>query len=95
MVFVLIGVLMIAGNLFGVGPTANWNWEFLGDAWKFALPFIAAAFWWAWSDASGLTKRRAMRKDDERKQDRRDRGIEQMGLGHLHRGRDGRRRSKR
>jgi small Trp-rich protein len=92
---VVIGVLMIAGNLAGVGPTAKWNWEFTGDVWKFALPFVAAAFWWAWADASGLSKRRAMRKDEERKIDRRDRNIDAMGLGHLHKHRDGRKRAKR
>ncbi len=94
MAFVLIGVLMIAGNLFEIGPTSTWNWEFSGDLWKFAVPFGLAAAWWAWSDASGLSKRRAMQKDAERKQDRLDRNVDAMGLGHLQRDREGRRRGK-
>ena len=94
MLFVVIGVLMIAGNLLGYGPTSAWNWEMSGDLWKFAIPFILAAGWWAWSDASGLSKRRAMRRDAERRQDRLDRNIDAMGLGHLHKHRDGKTRQK-
>lgn len=94
MAFVLIGVLMVAGNLLGYGPTASWNFEAGGDLWKFAAPFLLAIAWWMWSDASGLSKRRAMRKDDEAKQDRRDRNIDAMGLGHLHKHRDGKTRQK-
>ena len=95
MLFVLIGVLMIVGNLAGYGPTAKWNWDFMGDFWKFAVPFVVAAFWWAWADGSGLTKRRAMRRDEDRKVDRRDRNIDAMGLGHLHKHRNGRKGVKR
>jgi len=87
--FVFIGIALIVCNFAGIGPMASWNWDLTGDFWKFAVPFVVAAFWWAWSDASGLTKRRAMQRDDQRKRDRRDRNIDAMGLGHLHRHRDG------
>ena len=93
--FALVGIALIVCNFAGWGPMAHWTWEVSGDLWKFALPFVLAAFWWAWSDASGLTKRRAMVRDEKRKQDRRDRNIDAMGLGHLHRHRDGRTRPKR
>jgi small Trp-rich protein len=92
--FVLVGVVMVVCNLADVGPMGKWNWDLTGDLWKLALPFVLAAIWWAWSDASGLSKRRAMNKDAERKQDRRDRNIDAMGLGHLHRHRDGKTRPK-
>ena len=94
MAFVLIGLAMIGCHFMGWGPMAAWNWEFSGDLWKFCAPFFAAAVWWIWSDASGLTKRRAMARDAERKQDRRDRNIDAMGLGHLHKHRDGKTRPK-
>ena len=58
-------------------------------------PFALALVWWMFSDSSGLTKRRAMERDDRRKQDRRDRNIDAMGLGYLHRKRDGTMGSKR
>jgi small Trp-rich protein len=94
MVFVLVGIALIACNLLGYGPMAAWNWDISGDLWKFAVPFALAAAWWTWSDASGLSKRRAMQKDTERKQDRLDRNVDALGLGHLQKGREGRRRVK-
>jgi len=94
MLFVLIGVILVACNLFDIGPMAAWNWELTGDLWKFALPFVLATVWWIWSDVSGWTKRKAMQRDDERKRDRQDRNIDAMGLGHLHKHRDGKRRPK-
>jgi len=81
MVFIIVGVILIALRIAGVSPMADWNLEFFGDLWKFALPFILALVWWAWSDASGLTKRREMQKDEERKADRRRRTIDNLGLG--------------
>jgi len=85
---VLVGVVLIVCNLAGIGPMAGWTWSLTGDLWKFCVPFAIAAAWWLWADASGLTKRRAMRRDDQRKIDRRERNIEAMGLGHLHKRRD-------
>jgi small Trp-rich protein len=84
MVFIIIGVGMLIAHIFGWGPMAEWQFDKPLDLLKFSAPFIAAVVWWLWSDASGLSKRRAMQRDAERKQDRRDRNIEAMGLGHLH-----------
>jgi small Trp-rich protein len=84
MLFVLIGVGVLVCHFLGVGPMAAWEFDKAGDLLKFCVPFIAAVVWWIWSDASGLTKRRAMARDEQRKIDRRDRNIEAMGLGHLH-----------
>ena len=36
--------------------------------------------WWAWADATGYTKRKAMEKMDKRKQDRLDRQREALGI---------------
>ena len=94
MLFVLIGVALIVCNIAGWGPMANWSWGSMGDVAKFGAPFVLAAVWWTFADSSGLTKRRAMRRDDERKQDRRDRNIDALGLGHLHKHRDGKTRPK-
>lgn len=95
MLFILIGVALIVCNFAGWGPMASWQWDSLWDVFKFSLPFLLALAWWLFSDTSGLTKRRAMERDDERKQDRRDRNIDAMGLGYLHRRRDGSMGSKR
>ena len=80
MVFVVIGVVLIALNLAGFGPTAAWNWEFTGDLWKFCVPFILAALWWTWADKSGLDKRREMEKMEKRKQDRRKDNLAALGF---------------
>jgi small Trp-rich protein len=81
MLFILVGVALIVLRIAGVSPMADWNLEFLGDLWKFVLPFALALAWWAWSDASGMTKRREMQRDDERKAERRARNIDNLGLG--------------
>lgn len=74
MVFVILGILLLAARLAGLGLVAEWSW------WVFALPFGAAALWWAISDATGATQRRAMRKMEERKEERRQRAMDQLGL---------------
>jgi small Trp-rich protein len=94
MAFVLVGIALIVCNLMGWGPVGAWTWELHGDLWKFVLPFALATAWWIWADASGLSKRRAMTRDADRKRDRLDRNIDAMGLGHLHKHRDGRTREK-
>ena len=81
MFFIIIGVLLIALRIAGVSPMANWNLDLFGDLWKLVLPFVLGLVWWAWSDASGWTKRREMEKDDERRAERRARNIDNLGMG--------------
>lgn len=69
--FVILGVLLIALHFAGIGPPAQWNWEFTGDVWKFAAPFVAALVWWGVSDATGRTRRLAMKKEQDKAQARR------------------------
>jgi len=80
MFFVIVGVVIIALNLLGIGPIGDWNWNFTGDVWKFTVPFILAALWWAWADKSGLNKRREIEKMEARKRARREDNLEAMGL---------------
>jgi small Trp-rich protein len=94
MFFVIVGVILVVCNLMGWGPMGQWNWELSGDLWKMVLPFVLAIVWWIWSDATGWTKKKAMVRDQQRKQDRLDRNIDAMGLGHLHKHRDGKTRTK-
>jgi small Trp-rich protein len=74
MVFVLIGVLLLVLKLLEVGAVAAWAW------WWVLSPFGVALAWWAWSDASGLTRKREMMRDEERKEARRKRNVENMGM---------------
>lgn len=74
MVFILLGVILVALKLAGLSPVADWSW--------FAVlaPFALAVAWWAWSDSSGRTKRQGMQKDQARKQERRRSLAQGMGL---------------
>ena len=42
-------------------------------------PFGLAVVWWYWADASGYTKRKAMERENLRKQERIDRNKEAIG----------------
>jgi len=57
-----------------IGPVANWSW------WWVLSPFAVAAAWWAWADATGYTKRKAMEKMEQRKKNRIDRHKEALGM---------------
>lgn len=74
MPLVIVGVLLLALKLAEIGPVANWSW------WIILGPFGAAAVWWQIADATGLTKRREMDKMEVRKQERRDRALEALGI---------------
>jgi small Trp-rich protein len=80
MFFVIVGVLIIITNLAGIGPFADWNWNFTGDLWKFCVPFVFALLWWIWADKSGLDKRREIEKMEERKRNRRKENLTALGL---------------
>lgn len=82
MLFVVLGVLLVILNLAGIGPPAHWTWNLFGDLWKFLLPFLLALAWWAWADASGRNKRIEIEKMDQKKQDRRKKNLEALGLVH-------------
>ena len=80
MLFVIIGVVVIALNLAHVGVIGTWNWDASGDLWKFTVPFILAVLWWVWSDKSGLNKRREMERMEKRKADRRRENLVSLGM---------------
>lgn len=69
-----LGIVLVLLKYLEIGPPALWSW------WWVLSPFALAAAWWAWADASGYTKRRAMEKMDARKQARIDRQKDALGL---------------
>ena len=52
----------------------------MGEGRWILLPFGLAVVWWAVSDATGLTQRRAIDKMEARKQQRRERDMKALGL---------------
>ncbi len=70
----LLGVLLILLKYLEIGPVAAWSW------WWVLSPFAVAVAWWAWADATGYTKRKAMEKMDQRKQERINKHKEALGM---------------
>ena len=70
----LLGILLILLKYLEIGPVAAWSW------WWVLSPFAVAVAWWAWADATGYTKRKAMEKMDQRKQDRINKHKEALGM---------------
>ena len=74
--FVLIGVLFLVLRLGG------WVQFHKDDVWAWLIvlsPFGLAIVWWMWSDATGLTQRKAMDAMDARKAERREKAMEALG----------------
>lgn len=69
-----LGLVLVLLKYLEIGPVAVWPW------WWVLVPFALAAAWWAWADATGYTKRRAMEKMDQRKKDRIDRQKDALGM---------------
>ena len=61
-----IGLILLALKFLEIGPVAEWSW------WLCLAPFALAVVWWQWSDSSGYTKKKAMDRENARKQARLD-----------------------
>ncbi len=75
MLFLGLGIILLVLKYLEIGAVAQWSW------WVVLSPFAAAAVWWTWADWSGYTKRKAVARENARKQARIDKSREQLGLG--------------
>ncbi len=75
MYLVILGVILLLLKLLEFGPVGEWSWFVV------LAPFAGAALWWAWADASGYNKRRAMESMEARKAARRQRNMDAIGTG--------------
>lgn len=73
MLFLGLGIIFLLMWWLEIGPVATWSWYIV-----FA-PFGLAIAWWAWADSSGYTKRKAMEKENAKKQARIDKNKEAIG----------------
>jgi small Trp-rich protein len=73
MLFLGIGIILLAMKYLEMGPVAAWSWLIV------LAPFALAVAWWTWADASGYTKRKAMEREDQRRQERLDRAKASIG----------------
>lgn len=74
-----LGIVLLVLKYLEIGPPAHWDW------WMVLLPFAMAAAWWAWADFSGYTRRKAMEREEARRQARVDRNREAIGQGRTRR----------
>lgn len=70
-----IGMVLIVLKYLEIEPVAAWDW------WWVLSPLGAAVAWWAWADWSGYTKKKAMQREDARKQARIDKSRQALGMG--------------
>ncbi len=74
MYFLGLGLILLLMKYLEMDPVAGWSWLVV------LAPFGLAAAWWAWADASGYTRRKAMEREDKRRLDRINKQRDAMGL---------------
>jgi len=74
MYLLLIGIVLLALKYLEVDPVATWTW------WVVLSPLGLAVLWWWWADWSGYTKKKAVEKENARKQARIDKSREALGI---------------
>ncbi|MDO8448245.1 TIGR04438 family Trp-rich protein [Rhodoferax sp.] len=68
-----LGLILLVLKYLEIGPVAAWAW------WIVLAPFGLAILWWTWADASGYTKKKAMERENARRQARIDGNREALG----------------
>lgn len=68
-----IGIVLLVLKYLEIGPVAAWSWLVV------LAPFGLAVAWWAWADATGYTRRKAMEREDKRRQARIDKHRTAIG----------------
>jgi len=74
MLFLGLGIVLLAMKYLQMGPVAAWSW------WVVFAPFGLAVAWWSWADWSGYTKKKAVERENAKKQARIDKSREAMGI---------------
>jgi small Trp-rich protein len=74
MYFLGLGIILLLMKYLEYGAVAQWSWLVV------LAPFGLAVAWWAWADASGYTRRKAMEREDKRRLDRINKQRDAMGL---------------
>jgi small Trp-rich protein len=69
-----LGIVLLAMKYLEMGPVAVWDW------WWVLSPFALAVVWWAWADWSGYTKKKAIERENDRKQARIDKNRQGLGI---------------
>lgn len=73
MYFLGIGLVLLVLKYLAIDPVSAWSW------WIVLSPFALAVLWWAWADGSGYTKKKAVERENARKQARIDKSRAATG----------------
>lgn len=79
MLFLGLGVLLLALKYLEFGIVAQWSW------WVVLAPFALAVVWWTLADYYGYSKRKAVQNEAKRKQARIDKSRADLGLNRTRR----------
>lgn len=74
MFFLMVGVLGLLLKYLEINPVASLSW------WIILSPFGLAVAWWAWADASGYTKRKAVASMEVRAKKRLQKQRDALGI---------------
>ena len=74
--FLILGIALLALNFLGIGAIGRMQWP--SPAWTLLIPFALAALWWWISDATGMTRRRAMAAIDAKREARRRKAMDAL-----------------
>lgn len=69
-----LGLALLVLKYLAVDPVVAWSW------WLVMAPFGLAVAWWAWADSTGYTKRKAMERENRRRDARIDASREALGM---------------
>ena len=72
MYLLILGLGLMVFKYLEIGFVADLSW------WWVLSPFALAVAWWAWADSTGYTKRKAMEREDKRREERRTRTKEAL-----------------
>ena len=73
MYFLGLGLIFLVMKYLQIDPVAQWSWFVV------LAPFGLAMAWWSWADATGYTKRKAMQRENQKRQDRINKSKEALG----------------
>jgi len=74
MYFLALGIILLTMKYMEFGPVAAWDW------WVVLAPFGLATVWWWWADWSGYTKKKAVERENDKKQARINKSKEALGI---------------
>ena len=75
MPLVVVGLILVILKGLDIEPVSAMEWKFT------VVPFVAAAIWWKFADATGMTRRQEERKIERRLEERRRKQMEALGTG--------------